>query len=81
MGRSEDKLQEALGELDAVAGDAPVDLFAGDVGVEEDVAGAVEQAGELLGGLHLELANAGTGGLSPVIATPLEEWSTSCAPT
>ena len=74
MGRNEDKLRAAVREVEAVAGGAPVGWVSGDVGSEPDVEAAVAAASERVGGLHLAVANAGTGGLSPVIATPLEEW-------
>lgn len=74
MGRDEDKLRAGVAAIEEVAAGGHVGSVAGDVGVEADVARAVAAASEPLGGLHLALANAGTGGLSPIIATPLEEW-------
>ncbi len=74
MGRDEDKLRQAARSLEDVATGAHVGVVAGDVGDEDDVAAAVAAASAPLGGLHLAVANAGTGGLSPVIATPVEEW-------
>jgi NAD(P)-dependent dehydrogenase (short-subunit alcohol dehydrogenase family) len=74
MGRDEDKLRQAARSLEDVATGAHVGVVPGDVGDEDDVAAAVAAASAPLGGLHLAVANAGTGGLSPVIATPVEEW-------
>ena len=74
MGRSEDRLRAAVEALEAASAGAPVAYVVGDVGEEADVARAVAEASALLGGLHLAVANAGTGGLSPIIATPLDEW-------
>jgi NAD(P)-dependent dehydrogenase (short-subunit alcohol dehydrogenase family) len=74
MGRSEETLEKALVELAAVADGTHTGYAVGDVGVEADVQAAVATASAPLGGLHLTVANAGTGGLSPIIATPLEEW-------
>lgn len=74
MGRREEKLLAGVEVIQSVAAGAHVGHVVGDVGVEDDVARAVAEASAPLGGLHLALANAGTGGLSPVIATPLEAW-------
>ncbi len=74
MGRDEEKLRAGVAAIEEVATGAHVASVVGDVGDEADVARAVAVASEPLGGLHLALANAGTGGLSPIIATPLEEW-------
>jgi NAD(P)-dependent dehydrogenase (short-subunit alcohol dehydrogenase family) len=74
MGRDEARLRQAVDALEPVSTGAPVGFVVGDVGDEDDVAAAVATASAPLGGLHLAVANAGTGGLSPVIATPLEEW-------
>ncbi len=74
MGRSDDKLRAGLEHIEAVSTGSHVGLVVGDVGVEADVARAVSEASAPLGGLHLAVANAGTGGLSPIIATPVEEW-------
>lgn len=74
MGRSEEKLRAGVEAIQSVAAGAHVGHVVGDVGVEDDVVRAVAEASAPLGGLHLALANAGTGGLTPVIATPLEEW-------
>lgn len=74
MGRDEEKLRAGAAEIERVSTGSHVGWEAGDVGDEDDVAAAVAAASEPLGGLHLALANAGTGGLGPIIATPLEEW-------
>lgn len=74
MGRSEDKLRAGVEALEAASAGAHVGYVVGDVGEEADVARAVAGASTPLGGLHLAVANAGTGGLSPIIATPLDEW-------
>ena len=73
MGRHEGKLRDAAAALGAEV-TRPVAHVVGDVGDEGDVAAAVAAASAPLGGLHLAVANAGTGGLSPVVATPLAEW-------
>lgn len=74
MGRSEERLRTGVEALEALATGSHVGYVVGDVGSEADVERAVAAASAPLGGLHLALANAGTGGLSPIIATPLEEW-------
>lgn len=71
MGRSIDKLNAAAEEIRASGGE--VRVFAGSVGSEEDVAAAVEMACEN-GGLDIAVANAGTGGLAPIMATESESW-------
>lgn len=74
-GRDVDKLAAATDGLKALAPPgAQVRWVACDVADEAAFAAAVEQASEPAGGLHLAVANAGTGGLGPVTATSLEEW-------
>jgi NAD(P)-dependent dehydrogenase (short-subunit alcohol dehydrogenase family) len=74
MGRNEDKLRAGAAAIRDVAGGGHVGFVVGDVGAEADVARAVAEASAPLGALHLAVANAGTGGLSPIIATPVAEW-------
>jgi len=72
MGRTEDRLRAAA---DSLAGDGvDVRIAIGDASNEDDVAAAVAIACEPTGGLDYAVASAGTGGLGPVIALPLEEW-------
>jgi NAD(P)-dependent dehydrogenase (short-subunit alcohol dehydrogenase family) len=75
-GRSEDRLRagaDALAE-DATAGRSEVRILAGDTTDEAHVAAAVALAGEMAP-LGFAVASAGRGGLGPIIATPLEEWT------
>lgn len=74
MGRSPERLAVAAGELATLVPGATVQVVAGDVADEDDVRHAVAVAGEPLGGLHLAVASAGTGGLGPIVTTPLSEW-------
>lgn len=75
MGRSPDRLEEGAASLAAdVADGAAVQVVAGDVADEADVARAVAVASEPLGALHLAVVSAGTGGLGPLVTTPLAEW-------
>lgn len=72
MGRNEEKLAAAADELDA-AGAGKIQVFRGDVSIEADVSSAAEQAA-LGGALDIAVANAGTGGLGPIMATESENW-------
>ena len=76
MGRTEARLAAAADVLraDAPAG-AEVTIAVGDASSEGDVVAAVAIACEATGGLDHCVASAGTGGLGPVIALPLEEWN------
>jgi NAD(P)-dependent dehydrogenase (short-subunit alcohol dehydrogenase family) len=75
MGRSQDRLDGAVAELQAEAPDgAEVRGFAGDVADEEAVAAAVAAAASITGGLQHCVASAGTGTVGPVVALPKEEW-------
>lgn len=75
MGRSEDKLQAAQADIQKdIEAAENVHYFCGDIAKEADIEAAVAQASKPLGGLNITVANAGTGGLTPIIATPLEEW-------
>lgn len=75
MGRRADRLAEAAAHLATIAPGATVVVVAGDVADEGDVVAAVAAASEPLGGLHLAVASAGRGGVSPIVATTLEEWN------
>jgi NAD(P)-dependent dehydrogenase (short-subunit alcohol dehydrogenase family) len=75
MGRTEARLRAAA---DALAANAPagvsIDIAVGDAQREDDIAAAVAIATKATGGLDHAVASAGTGGLGPVIALPLDEW-------
>jgi NAD(P)-dependent dehydrogenase (short-subunit alcohol dehydrogenase family) len=74
-GRNEERLREAAAELESDAPDgAAVQYVTCDVVDEVQVEAAVARASEPVGGLHVAVANAGTGGLGPLIATTIEEW-------
>ena len=75
MGRSEDKLQAAAASLEALQGGGHVSVFAGSVAVEADVEAAVALAA-VDGQLDIAVANAGVGGLSPILATQSADWDT-----
>lgn len=75
-GRSEDRLTSAAAELEAEApAGATVQWITCDVENEDDVIAAVDKAAEPEGGLHIAVANAGKGGLGPILLTSLEEWN------
>ncbi len=78
-GRSQDKLDGARAELEAVASEvdsaATVRAVRADVAVEDDVAVAVEAAVDAGGGgLHMVVAGAGTGSVGPITNTDLAAW-------
>lgn len=73
MGRNEDKLVAAKAELEAIEGAGEIRVHAGDVAQEDDVAAAVETA-RAGGSLDIAVANAGMGGLSPIMVTEGADW-------
>jgi len=74
FGRDQDKLDRAATLVRAAAIEgAGVRTFSGDVGEEAAVAAGVAVACEA-GPLTIAVANAGTGAIAPVIATPLDQW-------
>ena len=73
MGRDETKLSVAADELRLIKRAGDIRIFVGDVRVESDVSAAAEQAAAG-GKLDIAVANAGTGGLGPIIATESESW-------
>ena len=73
MGRSEEKLEKAAIELQGVPGAGTINIFAGSVADEKDVEAAVVIA-SVGGSLDIAVANAGTGGLSPIMATDSASW-------
>ena len=73
MGRNEAKLSAAQEVLQAIEGAGQIEIFVGDVAKESDVAAAAKEAARN-GGLDIAVANAGTGGLSPIMATEAEGW-------
>ena len=73
MGRNEAKLAAAADELGAIEGAGRIQILTGDVSAEADVSAAAEQAA--IGGvLDIAVANAGTGGLGPIMVTESESW-------
>lgn len=73
MGRNSEKLTAAAEEISGIDGAGRVQTFAGSVASEEDVAAAMEKAA-LDGSLDIAVANAGVGGLSPIMITETENW-------
>lgn len=75
MGRTEDKLLAAAAELAAAFPDAPgVTTAVGSVDDEAAVAEAVRVATQRTGRLGVAVASAGTGGVAPIVAQPLDEF-------
>jgi NAD(P)-dependent dehydrogenase (short-subunit alcohol dehydrogenase family) len=73
MGRSEDRLRAAVDELRAIDGAGEIQIHVGSVAEEEDVAAAVKKA-SIGDRLDIAVANAGMGGLSPIMATDASHW-------
>jgi NAD(P)-dependent dehydrogenase (short-subunit alcohol dehydrogenase family) len=73
MGRNEEKLQRATDQLRELATDVIVDYYAGDAGRERDVQAAVGKAARD-GRLDIAVANAGTGGIGPLMTTDASTW-------
>ncbi len=73
MGRNEAKLAAAAEELASIPGAGQIQTFAGSVSSEADVAAAVEKAA-VGGALDIAVANAGIGGLSPIMTTETSNW-------
>ena len=71
MGRNAEKLERAAAEIRVQGGS--VSVIDGDVGIEADVIRAVVVA-ERAGPLTIAVANAGIGGLGPIIATDAAQW-------
>ena len=75
MGRDQKKLDAAVEQLQSLAaGNCIVDSFQGDVGQEDKVAAAVDKA-SINNNLDIAIANAGTGGLAPIMATDADDWN------
>jgi NAD(P)-dependent dehydrogenase (short-subunit alcohol dehydrogenase family) len=75
-GRREDRLREAAAALEAdAASGAAVQWVTCDVTDEASVENAVGRAGELLGGLQIAVASAGTGASTPLVRMPLDDWN------
>jgi len=74
MGRNAEKLADAAEEIRRVAPSVTVATYAGDVSKEQDVEAAVAAAA-IDGKLDIAVANAGTGGLAPVMVTQAESWN------
>lgn len=74
MGRSEQRLSDGAAELEQVEGPGEIRTHAGDVTDEDAVAAAVATASDADGGLDLAVAGAGTGWMSPVVATDADAW-------
>lgn len=73
MGRTPEKLEAAAEELKAIDGAGEIQVFAGDAGSEADVEAAVKAA-SVEDRLDIAVANAGTGGLGPIMVTESENW-------
>lgn len=76
MGRNQDKLEAAADSIARDLPDAPrVTVSAGSVDDESAVAEAVAVATETTGRLGVAVASAGTGGVAPIVAQPLDEFA------
>lgn len=72
MGRNTEKLENAATDLRQSFPNVQISTFSGDVGKEEDIKAAVEKAST--NGLDIAVANAGIGGLAPIMATEAQNW-------
>lgn len=72
MGRNEEKLATAATQLSTSYPNVSIQTFAGDVSKEDDVEAAIAKAAPE--GLDIAVANAGTGGLGPIMATEASNW-------
>jgi len=68
VGRSEPRLEQAVNEIRSISAGGKHLFLAGDVSKETVIEDAIAKANDLAP-LTIAIANAGTGGLSPVIAT------------
>ncbi len=73
MGRNEDRLRGAVESLTRLGNAGKVQYQVGDVATESDIETAVNQAC-VDGQLDITVANAGIGGLSPILATEADNW-------
>jgi NAD(P)-dependent dehydrogenase (short-subunit alcohol dehydrogenase family) len=73
MGRNLQKLEDAAMGLRKQSMGGSVNIFQGDVGKEADVEAAVEAAA-IDGNLDITVANAGIGGLAPIMVTESDNW-------
>ena len=73
MGRNLQKLENAAKTLHKLSTGGEVRIFQGDVGKEADVEAAVEAA-SVDGNLDITVANAGIGGLAPIMVTEGDSW-------
>jgi len=75
VGRSEERLRAAAGQLEAGAPDgASVAWVACDVTGEDAVSAAVERACRATGRLDIAVANAGAGAGGPILSTSVDAW-------
>lgn len=76
MGRTADKLEAAAAALRSALPDAPeVRWVAGNASSEDDMISAVQTARSATGRLGVAVASAGTGGVAPIVAQPLDEFN------
>lgn len=72
MGRNAEKLENAANGLRKEFSTVQIKTYCGDVGKEHDVEAAVAKASS--DGLDIAVANAGIGGLAPIMATESQSW-------
>ncbi len=73
FGRSQEKLDAAIASLSQDASEDKLASYSGDVGVEDSLARAIDQANDRAP-VNIVVANAGIGGLSPLAVTTDDEW-------
>jgi NAD(P)-dependent dehydrogenase (short-subunit alcohol dehydrogenase family) len=77
VGRRDDVLEEALGQLKVLVPDGRASFQVCDITVEDDVKAAVDAAAGA-DGLDILVANAGSGYPGPILDAPVDAWQFCC---
>jgi NAD(P)-dependent dehydrogenase (short-subunit alcohol dehydrogenase family) len=77
VGRRDDVLEEAVGQLKALVPDANVSFQVCDITIEDEVKAAVDTAAGP-DGLDILVANAGSGYPGPILEAPVDAWQFCC---
>jgi NAD(P)-dependent dehydrogenase (short-subunit alcohol dehydrogenase family) len=77
VGRRDDVLEEAVGQLKALVPDANVSFQVCDITIEDEVKAAVDTAAGP-DGLDILVANAGSGYPGPMLEAPVDAWQFCC---
>jgi NAD(P)-dependent dehydrogenase (short-subunit alcohol dehydrogenase family) len=77
VGRRDDVLEEAVGQLKAIVPAGKVSFRVCDITIEDEVIAAVNTAAGA-GGLDILVANAGSGYPGPILDAPVDAWQFCC---